>query len=211
MKAKKILCYGDSNTWGCRPADSTRFGRRVRWPMVMASALGKGYSVIEDAENGRTVLKLNDTPSLNGVAWIESKIESYVPLYAAIICLGINDIFVLKEIQLPRVVKGIEKIVDIIKHAHTVQGIPFPNIILLTPVMPSARPEEMNFYQLEINKAAALIAEYPLIARNTGSRCLDISDSIHASEKDGSHMEDYSHKKLGRIAADFIKRIDDED
>jgi len=202
---KKILCYGDSNTWGCNPADGSRFGEDTRWPMVMAAILGEGYCVIEDAKCGRTVLNLNLDPELNGIAWITGKIESYVPLYAAVICLGTNDVFDPGEIPVPRILAGLERIIGIIRETHIRHGMAAPHIILLTPVMPSARPEEMNFYQLQINKAAALIAEYRILARETGALCLDISGTISASEKDGSHIEREYHVKLGRGVAEFIK------
>lgn len=203
---RKILCYGDSNTWGCSPADGSRFGEDVRWPAVMASILGEGYSLIEDAKSGRTVLDLNSDPELNGISWIESRIGFYVPLFAAVICLGTNDVFDSGEIPVPRITAGIDRIVSVIRVAHLAHKVTPPHIILLTPAMPSAQPEEMNFYQLQLNKAAALIAEYGILARETSSLCLDISGEIRVSEKDGSHLDRESHIKLGKTAAEFIKR-----
>lgn len=207
---KKILCYGDSNTWGCNPADGSRFGEDVRWPMVMASFLGQGYEVIEDSKCGRTVLDLNSDPELNGMSWIKSVIESCMPLYAAVISLGTNDVFDAGEIPQRRITGGLVQIIGTIRESHRKKGMPFPHIILLTPVMPTAQPEEMNFYQLQLNKAAALIADYTIIARETASLCLDISGIISCSEMDGAHLERESHIRLGRIAADFIKRNIDE-
>lgn len=202
---KKILCYGNSNTWGCSPVDGSRFGEDVRWPMIMVSSLGAEFRVIEDAKCGRTVLDLNSDPELNGIAWIDSKIESYGPLFAAVVCLGINDIFDSGEIPLPRILDGLKKISGIIKESHKKRGEPAPAIIMLTPVMPRTQPEEMNFYQLQLNKAAALIAEYTILAREMGFLCLDISGEIRVSDKDGSHLEPESHIKLGIAVAEFVK------
>lgn len=203
---KRILCYGDSNTWGCSPVDGSRFAEDVRWPMVMAAELGPEYTVIEDARCGRTVLDLNSDPELNGISWIKRAIESYIPLYAAIICLGTNDVFDPGEIQLGRITSGLSDIVEIIRGSHMKQGILSPSVILLTPVMPSAQPEEMNFYQLQLNKAAALIADYTITSREKGCLCLDISGVIFSSDKDGSHLDAGSHLKLGGITAEFIRR-----
>lgn len=205
MEKKKILCYGDSNTWGCNPADGSRFGDDVRWPMVLAASLGPEFSVIEDAKCGRTVLDLNSDPELNGISWIEGVMESCIPLFAAIICLGTNDVFDAGEIQLPRIVDGIETIARSIVTVHAARRMTPPGIILLTPVMPAPQPEEMNFYRLQLNKAAALIAEYPLIASRTGSLCLDISGKIYSSTIDGAHLDYESHKSLGHIVADFFR------
>ena len=55
------FCFGDSNTWGCRPVvDRTkpqqRYGTGGRWPEVMANALGPGFTVVSDGLNGRTTI-----------------------------------------------------------------------------------------------------------------------------------------------------------
>ena len=65
----RICCYGDSNTWGydaftpCEPGALRRFGETERWPRVLAAALGPGYSVVEEALNGRTTIL--DDPFMN--------------------------------------------------------------------------------------------------------------------------------------------------
>ena len=45
---KRILCYGDSNTWGTAPMksidDVRRWGPNERWPCVMASAPVRGWA-----------------------------------------------------------------------------------------------------------------------------------------------------------------------
>ena len=44
---KRILCYGDSNTWGYNPATLDRFDEHTRWTRVLGKALGNGYEVID--------------------------------------------------------------------------------------------------------------------------------------------------------------------
>ena len=50
---KRILCFGDSNTWGYIPTGG-RYDEHTRWPMRMADALGRGWAVVEEGFNGRT-------------------------------------------------------------------------------------------------------------------------------------------------------------
>ena len=52
---KRILCFGDSLTWGYDPANRVRFDEDSRWPCVMEKILGDGYKVIEEGQNGRTI------------------------------------------------------------------------------------------------------------------------------------------------------------
>ena len=46
---KRILCYGDSNTWGYMPGIGTRYEEDVRYPGVLAAELGQAYRVVEEA------------------------------------------------------------------------------------------------------------------------------------------------------------------
>ena len=52
---KRILCFGDSNTYGTRP-NGGRFDEQTRWPMRLQSLLGEGYAVIEEGFGGRTTV-----------------------------------------------------------------------------------------------------------------------------------------------------------
>jgi hypothetical protein len=50
-----ILCYGDSNTWGCHPASGARLGRDQRWPGVLRRLLPE-CEIIEEGLRGRTTI-----------------------------------------------------------------------------------------------------------------------------------------------------------
>ena len=45
---KKILCYGDSNTYGYNPADGSRFNDTIRWTALLQNNLGSDFEVIND-------------------------------------------------------------------------------------------------------------------------------------------------------------------
>ena len=51
---KRILCFGDSLTWGDDPA---MVGHRLehRWPVAMQGALGPDYVVVEEGQCGRSI------------------------------------------------------------------------------------------------------------------------------------------------------------
>ena len=51
---KRILCIGDSNTWGYIPGSGERYEKNVRWTGKLAQTLGENYEVIEEGMNGRT-------------------------------------------------------------------------------------------------------------------------------------------------------------
>src|SRR5260370_41066648 len=55
---KRILVFGDSNSWGWTPRNDQeptfRLAKNVRWPGVLADKLGPGSEIIEEALSART-------------------------------------------------------------------------------------------------------------------------------------------------------------
>ena len=58
----RILCYGDSNTWGTigrweeSEIPSLRYEPDVRWTGVLQKELGEGYCIMEEGLGGRTTI-----------------------------------------------------------------------------------------------------------------------------------------------------------
>ena len=52
---KKIICFGDSNTYGYNPATGGRFDENTRWPKVLQKLLGEDYEIFEEGQNGRNI------------------------------------------------------------------------------------------------------------------------------------------------------------
>ena len=64
---RRILCFGDSNTWGviprweASPLPSERYDEHTRWPCVMADCLNHSqnddsWTLIEEGLGGRTTM-----------------------------------------------------------------------------------------------------------------------------------------------------------
>ena len=86
----RILCYGDSNTWGYIPGVGTRYKKEERWTGILES-LTKA-EVIEEGMCGRTTV-FGDyvEPFCNGMKYIAPCVLSHVPLDDIVIMLGTND------------------------------------------------------------------------------------------------------------------------
>ena len=51
---KRILCFGDSNTWGLIPGTGKRFADGVRWTSIIRNDLEQsGYEIIEEGLCGK--------------------------------------------------------------------------------------------------------------------------------------------------------------
>src|ERR1700726_2378354 len=106
MNRKRILVFGDSNSWGFVPCNAneltTRYDAFTRWPAAMAARLGSGFELVEEALSGRTT-DLDDAqidlPSahlrgavFNGAKILPALLASHLPLDLVIIMLGTNDL-----------------------------------------------------------------------------------------------------------------------
>ena len=87
----RILCIGDSNTWGATPGeDSLRLERR--WTKVLQE-LRPNDEIIEEGLSGRTITaKDTIVPVRCGVDTLPLLMLSHVPVDLVIIMLGTNDL-----------------------------------------------------------------------------------------------------------------------
>ena len=92
MTRRRVLCFGDSNTYGYDPARDGRYGDDERYPMVLQDLLGDGWSVVEEGLPGRTAV-FDDpiTEGMNGLRVITPILMSHAPLDTVTIMLGTND------------------------------------------------------------------------------------------------------------------------
>ena len=57
MTRRRVLCFGDSNTYGYDPARDGRYGDDERYPMVLQDLLGDGWSVVEEGPAHRMLAR----------------------------------------------------------------------------------------------------------------------------------------------------------
>mgnify|MGYP004538719989 CR=1 FL=1 len=81
IKERRVLCFGDSNTYGYDPVRDGRYGLEERYPTVLQSLLGSGWSVVEEGLPGRTAV-FDDpiTEGMNGLRVITPILMSHAPL-----------------------------------------------------------------------------------------------------------------------------------
>ena len=93
MEKYRILCFGDSLTWGFDPEKGNRISGDKRWTGVLQTLLGDRCQVIEEGQNGRTIATEDPAEGeKNGIRYILPCIESQCPLDLMIVMLGTNDL-----------------------------------------------------------------------------------------------------------------------
>jgi lysophospholipase L1-like esterase len=206
---KRILCYGDSNTWGYDPVTQTRFDDNTRWTRVLAATLGAEYEVIEEGLNGRTTVW--DDPiegelasDRNGRTYLGPCLQSHAPLDGVILMLGTNDLKRRFGLPASDIALGAKALVDAIQRSHSGRGNVAPPVLLLAP--PPLAPLTAGMALAEMfeggeAKSMRFGELYARVAQETGCGFFDTAAVIRSSPIDGIHFEAVEHKTLGNTVA----------
>ncbi len=200
---KNILCYGDSNTWGCTPGVLTRLPEDVRWTGVVSKILGPEYRIIEDGINGRSTIY--DDPQnqcRNGLAGLGYSLYRAKPLDLAVVMLGTNDLNYTdpEGYRLGITVIGKRILGANAFYPGTSKVFPDgPKLLLVSPILlyPGAASYKASLRLAEMTEAAA---------KELGIPWFDAASVGEPSPLDLCHMDAESHKKLGEaLAAEILK------
>ena len=201
---KNILCYGDSNTWGCNPGVLTRHPADVRWTGVVQKLLGSEYNIIENGINGRSTVW--DDPAnqcRNGLSGLGYALYSAKPLDLVVLMLGTND---LNYTDAEGYYLGIKMLAQrILKANASFPGTSevFPDKTRLLLVSPILVTENMPSYP-----ESCKFAEYTeKVANELGVPWLNAAEYAQPSPLDGCHMDEENHQQLGIALAVKIKTI----
>ena len=116
---KRILCFGDSNTYGHNPATEGRFDETVRWTKQLSRILGEKYLVVEEGLNSRTAaITPEDEPYLNGLTYLSPCVRSHQPLDLVILMLGTNDMKTCFSMTPERIAEEIRSLIRCVREAN---------------------------------------------------------------------------------------------
>ena len=127
---KRILAFGDSNTWGYDPATRERYDKDIRWTGLLQNALGDDALILEEGLCGRTtVFDDANRAGRNGFAALPSILKAVEPIDTAIIMLGTNDCKSVFGASAGVIAAGMEKCI-----AKLTEYVKPDNILLISPI-----------------------------------------------------------------------------
>ena len=193
---KKILCFGDSNTFGYNPNNGSRYNENSRWTGILKNLCKNNYEIIEAGCNNRTAFSNNP----NGMQFTGYKVlpEYLKEIYDTIIfAIGINDLQKFYNPTLEEFETGIENLIKKIR-----ESLPNCNIIILSPSHITENILNSNFRfmfnQTSIEKSKQITPIYEKIANEYNCKFLDLNKIVIPSEIDGLHYEVEEHKKIAQ-------------
>lgn len=209
MMKKRILCFGDSNTWGYIPGKGERYEEEVRWTGVLASKLGSDYRIIEEGLNGRTTV-FSDLmePERCGITHLLPVILSQLPLDYMIIMLGTNDTKTHFHVNAMEIGYGMEELLIKARHILDIQGSK-ARIILAAPPLIHLAGDPM-FNKESEDKSKQLSVVYRELAEKWDCLFLDAAPIAGEPGEDGIHMTTKGHKMLGTAIARMIEENEGE-
>lgn len=211
-EAKRVLCFGDSLTWGYDPASRQRFSPANRWTGVLQSRLGAGWVVIEEGQNGRTIAV--DDPAegeKNGLTYLLPCLESQSPLDAMIVMLGSNDCKQKFGYSPMDIAGEMQTFLEKVQSYNRFRLQDTMKVILVSPPLlgeglksswlgESFGPEARRVSQ-------GLAGWYKKLAELYGCRFVDASLLVEASPVDAVHLDAANQCKLGRALANEMERL----
>lgn len=212
MERIRILCFGDSNTWGYNPRTRDRFPEEVRWTGILQQALGDRYRVIEEGQNSRTIAL--DDPcegEKNGMTHIVPCMESQKPFDLLILMLGTNDMkqkFNLAPLDIFKAMQlMVEKALSCARYHMTAM----PRVLLVSPPLVGERIRASRLgasygYERAIRTSRELGGLYQELARQYGCDFLNAAEFARVGDTDSIHLEEDGHRQLASALLSYVKK-----
>lgn len=208
---KRILCFGDSNTWGYVPlSEVERFPADVRWPGVMRERLGPDFEVIEEAQNGRTTVFDDpyETICKNGARHLPVVLESQKPVDLVIVMLGTNDLKAHLNQTAKTIAGGAGVLVDRILESDAGPDQGAPKVLLVAPAL--VANAECPFgpkFDGAAEKSIGFATAYRREAELRDVAFVNAADHVTVPTTDCIHFDKVGHGALGVALADRARQL----
>lgn len=207
---KRILCFGDSNTWGYAPKDGYRFDENTRWTGLLQSQLPQ-VTIIEEGQNGRTALWDDPIEGYkNGREYLIPCLESQSPLDLVILMLGTNDCKTRFALSASDVAAGVRELANLILASSAGPEGSAPKLLVMCPaVLQYSREADYcsSFDDTSNAVSRELPAKFARFTREIGCEYLDLSQVAVSSQKDGIHLDPDQHAKVAAAVKEKVLEI----
>lgn len=203
---RKILCFGDSNTYGFSPIDGSRYPDDVHWPGVLNGMLGDKFEVINEGKNGRTVAF--DDPyneGCNGMNDIGPCLDANAPVDLIIVMLGTNDLKVYFEATPQIIADHLREMCQVIREKSDAR------ILLASPMLLGDQiefsPLHLEFGRQQVDYSFELAPQIEKVAREIGAEFIDLAVVAMSSDVDCLHLMPEEHAKIAQAMKDKVYAI----
>ena len=202
---KRILCFGDSNTWGYDPETDERYDNKTRWPCVMGSLLGDEYEIVEEGMNGRTTVWDDPVDGLmSGLNYLKPCLLSHKPLDKVIVMLGTNDLKDRFCVSAYEIAKSAGRLVQMIQASDAGPKGAAPQVLLIAPPPIVVGENGLDTREHGLVKSQQFARQFAEIAKELGCDFADAGEFIESSPVDGIHFSAEAQRDLGKSLAKVV-------
>ena len=197
---RKILCFGDSNTYGFNPKDGSRYDINTRWSGILKNTC----EVTEAGCNNRTAFSDNPAgDNFTGYKILPQYLKQHFDYI--FVQIGINDLQKSYNVNLNDFENGMTKFFNLIKLYSTSS-----KVIILAPCV--IKENILNSYfklffdENSIEKSKLILPVYKKIAKQNNYTLVDLNEITDTSNIDGLHYEPEQHKIIYNTVIQLISQ-----
>ena len=214
---KRVLCFGDSNTYGfdgremAVTGDFSRFDEETRWTHLLGNMLGNGWCVYEAGMGGRTTVF--DDPleyGRNGLKALDVVFKSNEPVDLVTIMLGTNDLKDMFNASAEVISWGMEQLIQRLQDLIARSRNPQTKILIIAPANVSATSAGSYMYgfsEHSVAKGRELPRLYAALAQKYGCSFWDASRHVSVDPSDGTHLNPQGHRLFAESLLPVIQSI----
>jgi lysophospholipase L1-like esterase len=206
----KIICYGDSNTYGFDPRIGTpgRQAKKDRWTGILDNM--PEYEIINEGMNGRTIPDCDAAYNSLG-----SIIRHNMSADILLIMLGTNDMFMLRGATAAVLGERMRAMFENVPELRSFRDCTGKRICLISPPAPSRR---VLFYEMigvpasqTADEVAGIMEELPGVYAQVASDWqVDFIDAGKWNIEllfDGLHFSEKGHREFARQMEEKLKSL----
>lgn len=202
---RRILVYGDSNTWGDTGFALKRYAKKAQWTNILQEKLGEKYEVIQEGLRGRYAggFEFKGKEHLNGQAFYKDIFKRHSKVDMVIIALGTNDLYYSRYKRDPKdIAKDIlwyEKTTEALKGADSVE--------FLYVLIPNFDSKKMKIF-----KPGKKMYEEHRIQVNgiLKQKNINYVEENDLNFTDGLHFTKESHENMANSVYNKIKQMEEK-
>ena len=205
---RKILCFGDSNTWGYNGRSGERYPENIRWTGLLQKRMsGMGVEIIEQGLCGRTTVFQNPAwPGRRGMDVFPDMLKEASPVDILILMLGTNDCKTEFHADPEMVGEGME---EIVRTAREIA--PETEILLISPIFLDdevwSKGLDPEFGPESVKTSQGLKNVYQKIAEKYHTDFMAASDYAYPGPADREQLDVAGHRKLSEAVYTKVMRM----
>lgn len=203
---KKVLCFGDSNTWGYNPVNGERFSEGIRWTSRLQEHLYiEDIKIIEQGLCGRTTVYEDRTrEGKKGIDSLHALFQEQTDFDYVIFMLGTNDCKKYYRNSAEEIASGVSECLDVI-----LQYIAPEKILLISPIRLGEQVWKEEFdpeFDVEsVQVSKELKGAYQKVAETKHVAFLAASEYVEPSLEDQEHMDRDGHRIFAEVLYRNVK------